>query len=120
MRPALLIALSVSAQGADTHRFPLDVLPSERRIVTDAVTSAELTFVNTDPEVDNNLHFHERSFLADDSLVLFTSRRKSGGLMGCIMATGEPVRFAVGGAQVLGRRWHPARRLPVVFSLTHR
>ena len=45
------------------------------------------------PDADSNLYFHERSWLADESVILFTSKRTNGGLMGYITATGELIRF---------------------------
>jgi hypothetical protein len=73
--------------------YPLEVFPPEHRRMKDAVTGAALLFVTTAPSRDLNLYFHERSFLADESLLLFTSDREQGGLMGYLFATGELVRF---------------------------
>lgn len=83
--------------------YPLEVFPPEHQRMKDPVTSADLLFVTTHPARDLNLYFHERSFLADESLLLFTSDRERGGLMGYLFATGELVRFytpegGVGGA----------------------
>ncbi|MBM3493038.1 MAG: hypothetical protein FJX72_01755 [Armatimonadetes bacterium] len=115
---AVFASLPAAKPHAPTGAFALDVLPSERRIVKDAVTGAELAFVTTDPEVDNNLYFHERSFLADDSLVLFTSRRKAGGLMGCLLVTGELIRFSTDEGGLHGAT--AARRGNRVFALRGR
>jgi oligogalacturonide lyase len=115
---AVAASLPAAKPTARTAAFALEVLPSERRIVRDAVTGAELTFVTTDPEADNNLYFHERSFLSDDSLVLFTSGRKAGGLMGCILATGELVRFATAAGAL--HEATAARRGNRVFALRGR
>src|SRR5436190_21412967 len=83
--------------------YALEVLPPEHRRVTDPKTGAELLFLSTSPEKDSNLYFHERSWLADESVILFTSSRPKGGLMGYVTATGELIRFntpegGVGGA----------------------
>jgi hypothetical protein len=73
--------------------YPLAVLPPEHKIVKDPVTGAELLFVSAGPAKDHNLYFHQRSWLSDDSLVLFTSHRSDDGLMGYLFATGELVRL---------------------------
>ncbi|MGQ9880580.1 MAG: hypothetical protein ACUVSV_06925 [Armatimonadota bacterium] len=83
--------------------YPLEVFPPEHQRMEDPVTGADLLFVTTHPARDLNLYFHERSFLADESLLLFTSDRERGGLMGYLFVTGELVRFyipegGVGGA----------------------
>ena len=73
--------------------YPLEVLPPEHKRVTDPKTGAELLFLTTAPENDANLYFHEYSWLADESVILFTSSRTNGGLMGYVTATGELIRF---------------------------
>jgi hypothetical protein len=50
--------------------------------MTDPRTGAELLFLTTSPEKDANLYFHEYSWLADESVILSTSSRAKGGLMG--------------------------------------
>ena len=71
--------------------YELDVLPPEQKAMTDPATGAALTFLTTDPAADTNLYFHERSWLADGSLILFYSGRQGGGAMGYITASGELV-----------------------------
>jgi oligogalacturonide lyase len=61
--------------------------------MADPITGADLLFLTTAPEKDANLYFHEYSWLADESVILFTSSRHNGGLMGHITATGELIRF---------------------------
>jgi len=73
--------------------YPLEVLPPEHRRVTDPQTGAELLFLTTDPAKDSNLYFHEYSWVADESVILFYSTRTNGGLMGYLVATGELIRF---------------------------
>ncbi len=73
--------------------YPLEVLPPEYRRMVDPKTGAELLFLTTAPENDVNLYFHEYSWLADESVILFTSSRTNGGLMGYVTATGELIRF---------------------------
>jgi hypothetical protein len=59
----------------------------------DPKTGVELLFLTTAPENDANLYFHEHSWLPDESLILFTSPRTNGGLMGYVTTTGELIRF---------------------------
>ncbi|HOJ32959.1 MAG TPA: hypothetical protein PKY35_07230 [Candidatus Hydrogenedentes bacterium] len=123
----MFIVFSVSvffAAGMDapeavaTATFDVPVLPPEHVRVTDEKTGASLVFVTSDPAPDNNLYFHERSWLCDESLLLFTSQRDEGGLMGYIMATGELVRFTTpeGG---LGGATADVKR-PVFYALRGR
>ena len=100
-----IIALSLFAciTVAAENSYLLEVLPAEHRWMTDPVTGAKLLFLTTAPENDSNLYFHERSWLEDESVILFTSSRPNGGLMGYITASGELIRFntasgALGGA----------------------
>ncbi len=87
-----LALIAVSAVAAETT-YPLEVLPPEHRRMTDPKTGAELLFLTTAPENDANLYFHEYSWLSDESVILFTSSRKNGGLMGYVTATGELIRL---------------------------
>lgn len=73
--------------------YPLEVLPPEHQRMTDPKTGAELLFLTTAPAKDANLYFHEYSWLVDESVILFTSSRTNGGLMGYVTATGELIRF---------------------------
>ena len=73
--------------------YTLEVLPPEHKRVTDSKTGAELLFLTTAPGRDANLYFHEYSWLADESVILFTSARTNGGLMGYLTETGELIRF---------------------------
>jgi hypothetical protein len=61
--------------------------------MSDPKTRAELLFLTMAPASDSNLYFHEHSWLADESVILFTSTRTNGGLMGYITTTGELIRF---------------------------
>jgi hypothetical protein len=80
--------------AAEQRRYSLTVLPPEHKVMKDPITGADLLFVTTHPAVDRSLYFHERSWLADSSMLLFYSQRPGGGLMGYLFATGELVRFA--------------------------
>ena len=86
----VLVSCMVSA-GAEP--YSLEVLPPEHERATDPRSGVELLYLTTDPADDVNLYFHERSWLADGSLVVFNSNRESGGLMGYLTSTGELVRI---------------------------
>ena len=110
----LIVTAGIAADEGITYSF--DVLLPEQKTVTDEVTGAELTFLTTDSGADTTLYFHERSWLADESLIVFTSTRDGGGLMGFISSTGELVRLATpsGGlsratAAVTGPRFYALR-----------
>ena len=90
---AAAFALFTVASTAAQISYPLEVFPPEHRRMTDPKTGAELLFLTTAPENDANLYFHEYSWLTDESVILFTSSRTNGGLMGYLTATGELIRF---------------------------
>lgn len=94
MRPcANALALFIGINALAGNSYPLEVLPAEHQRMTDPKTGAELLFLTTAPGNDANLYFHEYSWLADESVILFTSARTNGGLMGYVTATGELIRF---------------------------
>jgi oligogalacturonide lyase len=102
------IALVAAGAAAAASSYPLEVSPPEYQRMTDPKTGAELLFLTTAPETDANLYFHEYSWLADESVILFTSARSKGGLMGYLTATGELIRFntpqgSLGGATAATR-----------------
>ncbi|MGC8666820.1 MAG: hypothetical protein ACP5VE_01720 [Chthonomonadales bacterium] len=89
-------AVAVGAMGDQTamqEEYLVDVSAPEHVRMQDPATGAQLLFVTSGPSRDLNLYFHERSFLADESILLFTSDRERGGLMGYLFATGELARF---------------------------
>ena len=92
LRVASFILLTSAATEAMTS-YPLEVFPPEHQRLTDPKTGVELLFLTTAPEHDANLYFHEYSWLADESVILFMSSRTNGGLMGYVTATGELIRF---------------------------
>jgi oligogalacturonide lyase len=81
------------ASPAASVQYSLAVLPSEHKRMTDPETGVELIFLTTHAAKDTNLYFHERSWLADESVILFNSAREGGGLMGYIVKTGELIRI---------------------------
>lgn len=91
---AACVALWLWAVGpAARTDYELPVFPAEHKRMADPETGAELTFLTTHSARDTNLYFHERSWLADGSVILFYSSREEGGLMGYLVRTGELVRF---------------------------
>ena len=99
----VLVALALTSARAAEITYPLKVMPPEHKLMTDPITGADLIFLSASGARDHNLYFHQRSWLSDDSLLLFTSARPDGGLMGYLMATGELVQITppsggVGGA----------------------
>lgn len=125
---SLLLAVAASATEVS---YPLEVLPPEHRRMTDAQTGAELLFLTTAPGNDANLYFHEYSWLADESVILFTSARTNGGLMGYVTVTGELLRFhgpqgplgaataAAKGNAVLAARGRTLVEVTLKFQLSH-
>jgi len=87
---------------AEAEPYPLDVFPREDKIVTDSETGVTVAFLTTHPAADVNLYFHERSWLADSSLILFYSSRENGGLMGYLVKTRELVRICSANGEGIG------------------
>ena len=87
----LFFAASLLAQETT---FPLKILPSEAKQMTDPETGASLLFLTMNPADDESLYYEQRSWLADSSLILFNSSRTEGGLMGYVTKTGELLRLA--------------------------
>jgi len=89
----LLLALfaSVAPARADATSYRLAVLPPEHKLMKDPITGVDLLFVSASSAKDHNLYFHQRSWISDDSMVLFRSDRPGGKLMGYLFATGELV-----------------------------
>ncbi len=121
--PCLVIVLSSTSLPPVllAREYALTVLPPEHRSMTDPTTGVELVFVTTDPADDEVLYYEQRSFLADESVLLFTSSRQHGGLMGYLMATGEIVRLEtpagrLGGATAArrGRSFYATRGREIV------
>jgi hypothetical protein len=83
--------------------YPLKVSPPECRHMKDDQTGVDLTFLTSGDSKNKNLYFHERSWLQDSSLILFTSQRKDGGQMGYLTATGELLRLTARNGKPLGR-----------------
>ena len=105
--PIVLLLMAALASAEET--YPLTVLPCESKHMTDPQTGAELLFLTTNPAQDQNLYYEQRSWLADSSLIIFTSSRENGGLIGYFTRTGELVRLVtpkggLGGATAASSR----------------
>jgi len=93
-RMLLTAAVFYTSLGTAQAASDLKVFPPEHKKMTDPVSGAELTFLTTAPSKETTLYFHERSWLADGSVILFYSDRRDGGLMGYITQTGELIQLA--------------------------
>ncbi len=97
LMPLLILGLFLKLDlraAAEETTFPIEVLPSEATQMTDKETGASLLFLTTNPALDQNLYYEQRSWLADSSVILFRSSRTNGGLMGYVTKTGELLRLS--------------------------
>jgi hypothetical protein len=65
--------LSAGLAAADS--WQCQICPNESAETVDAETGATVLFVTTKESNDLNLYFHDRSWLADESMLVFTSDR---------------------------------------------
>ncbi len=103
-KPFLALAWLSLAAVPVARAALLTVLPPLHRNEVDSVTGVEYV-VLADSGKSTNLYFHQRSWLADNSVVLYTGPTSAQRLMGYIQATGE--RFVIGnitGATAAARR----------------
>jgi len=94
--------MTAAAQPSLGPEYALSVSPREDSFQKDAETGAELLFLTKAESKDTHLYFHQRSWLADSSLILFNSSRKQGGLMGYVVETGELARITAADGSGLG------------------
>ncbi len=85
----VIAAVSAVAEAGLSKGYSLPVFPREDSVQKDGETGTELLFLTNAKYKDTNLYFHQRSWLADSSLILFFSSREQGGLMGYVVETGE-------------------------------
>lgn len=107
---------AASDAAAFGDRYALEVFPTEARRMTDAHTGVELLFLTSGPTENQNLYFHQRSWMQDDSVIFFHSRRPRGGLMGYVTATGELVRITASDGRSL-RGATAAVKHPAVYAM---
>lgn len=86
---ALLLASSAMAAPSLSKEYPLPVFPREDTVQKDAETGAGLLFLTNAKYKDTNFYFHQRSWLADSSMIFLFSSREKGGVMGYVVETGE-------------------------------
>jgi hypothetical protein len=80
-----------------------EMLPIEHEVAQDRESGVRLVFVTTASSMDQNLYFHQRSWLADESILLFRSDRTGRSeLFGYVEATGELARFTTEGELPIG------------------
>ncbi len=101
--PALLAAFLAAGEVALSAEYALPVFPREDSFQKDAETGSQLLFLTTGESKDRNLYFHQRSWLANGSLIFFSSNRERGGLMGYVVETGELVQITAADGSKLGR-----------------
>jgi hypothetical protein len=78
----------------DEVEWSCSILPPEHEETIDPISGARVVFVTTDPAHDSNLYFHDRSWLADESMLVFrTERTGRSERFGYLEATGELVRL---------------------------
>ncbi|MBI2433279.1 MAG: hypothetical protein HYV26_10440 [Candidatus Hydrogenedentes bacterium] len=96
MRSVLYVVAAVLTWTgiAAGETWEAEVFPAEREISGDAESGARLIFVTSNTAEDSNLYFHQHSWLADSSLLVFrTVRSGKMELFGYIEATGELCRL---------------------------
>jgi oligogalacturonide lyase len=86
------ILLSSSANAQIGTRFP-----SERKVVTDPVTGAQLTFLTSTPAGDSKIYQTHNQWTADGNWVIFRSGRVRGEAMAVNEKTGTIVQVSEGG-----------------------
>jgi len=90
----LIGAMALFPALAFSESWECEVLPPEREILTDPLSGAPMVFITTAPSSDNNLYFHQRSFLPNGSMVFFTSNRSGHQeVYAYLDSTGELVRL---------------------------
>jgi len=91
---ALLLLYGPTRLLAEDVSWNCQILPAEHAVTVDPTSGAKTVFITTNKGVDQNLYFHQRSWLADESLVVFfssrTGRREP---FAYIESTGELVRI---------------------------
>ena len=95
---ALFVLATIAGSYASSDRversWDCRVLPAEREITVDEVTGVTVVFVTTHDAADRNLYFHERSWLPDESMLVFVSERTGRAEpFGYVEATGELVQL---------------------------
>jgi hypothetical protein len=99
---AIALFASTGASGGG-EAWSCQILPPEREVTRDPVSGARVVFVTRYVGLDQNLYFHERSWLADGSMLVFHSDRAGRmEVYGYLEATGHLVRLGRDGDAPLG------------------
>ncbi len=85
----MVVAVAARAAPVVSKEYSLPVFPREDSVQTDPETGVELLFLTNAKHRDTNLYFHQRSWIADSSMIFFFSSREPGGVMAYIVETGE-------------------------------
>jgi hypothetical protein len=76
LRPLFFIVLFVvKLSVVHGQSWEAELFPPEHKVEIDPTSGAKVVFVTTDKSNDHNLYFHDRSWLLDGKLMLFTSNR---------------------------------------------
>jgi hypothetical protein len=96
----LLISLVIFFHCTETFAFTkveswdCKILPTEREVYIDTESGRSMTFITTHESEDINLYFHDRSWLPDGDIALFTSDRTGRReIYGYFEGSGEIIAF---------------------------
>lgn len=99
----LLLAILANRSLAQTS-WDGAIFPPEHETIIDTTSGAKIIFITNHPATDNNFYFHDRCWLADESLLLFNSDRTGRSeIWGYLIQTGELVRLNRPDAAPAGR-----------------
>ncbi|MCC6415652.1 MAG: hypothetical protein IT582_07065 [Opitutaceae bacterium] len=96
VRSSLALAIAFSLAFVAAARIG-DRFPSEKKIVIDPVTGAELTFLTSEPRGDSKIYQTHHQWTADGKWVVFRSNRVRGQAMAVNEQTGDIVQVTENG-----------------------
>lgn len=96
LRSSLAFAIAASLALVAAARIG-DRFPSEKKIVIDRVTGAELTFLTSEPRGDSKIYQTHHQWTADGQWVVFRSNRVRGQAMAVNEKTGDIVQVTENG-----------------------
>ncbi|MGL6225492.1 MAG: hypothetical protein ACRC10_02570 [Thermoguttaceae bacterium] len=100
----------------EQQNYSLEVLPAQAKHRVDEVTGVSLLFLTDGTLASEALYFHERSFLCDNSVILFYAKSPFKGGMGYLTETGELVRLKSSDGVPLGQMTCGVNR-PVIYAI---
>jgi hypothetical protein len=90
----MVFFLGIGLQPSLADEWDCEIFPPEHKIIQDEKTGVKTVFITTDEADDVNLYFHQRSWLSDKSMVVFSSQRnQKSGIYGYLESTGEIVKL---------------------------